>query len=126
MEGNKFDIGKTEWSLLPWEEVEQAVKAMMYGAKKYNERPENPNWIKVDDGYNRYFNALMRHITAQRRGEYLDQESGLPHMSHAIFNILALSHFARKREEEKHKCPSQDNRTNSSGVQYQTYTGNGR
>jgi len=101
MNGKKFDsVDKVQWRHIPWREVEEAAKVMNYGAVKYQENPDSPNWPRVENGYHRYFDALMRHLTAERRGEYYDPESGLPHMSHVIFNALALSHFARIKHEE--------------------------
>jgi hypothetical protein len=39
----------------------------------------------------------MRHLWAFWRGEDLDAESGLPHLSHAGFHVLTLLWFRRYR-----------------------------
>ena len=98
MAGKKEDMGKLKWECVPLEEVEECARVMTYGSIKYQENPNNPNWIKVKDGFNRYFAALMRHLVEVRKGNYIDKESGLRHMAHAIFNVMALSHFTRLKE----------------------------
>jgi hypothetical protein len=100
-DGKKFDTDKPDWSLLPIEEVDACVQVMTYGKNKYNENPNDPNWKKVEDGYNRYYAALLRHLVATRKGEYLDPESGHPHMAHVIFNALTLSYFTRLKYGNK-------------------------
>ena len=97
MEGKKDDIGKLRYDCIPIMELEECARVMTYGAKKYNENPQNPNWINVEDGFNRYFAALMRHLEEVRKGNQIDEDSGLSHMAHAIFNVMALSHFDRER-----------------------------
>ena len=44
-EGMKFDTGKPRWSLLPWNQVEQIVEILTFGAKKYADN----NWKKVEN-----------------------------------------------------------------------------
>ena len=84
--GRKDDTGKAPFSLLPWAGVQQILKVLAYGAKKY--APEN--WRKVPDGRRRYFDAALRHLTAWYGGEDLDPESGLPHLAHAGCCVLFL------------------------------------
>lgn len=95
--GLKSDDGKLLWDRIPFEIIEELAEVFTYGAKKYNEHPDNPNWKKVDDGYNRYFAAMMRHLVEDRKGNYLDDESGLPHMSHVLFNVVALCKFSKDK-----------------------------
>jgi hypothetical protein len=90
MEGLKYDNDKPMWNLLPMASVEEVVKVLTYGAKKYSA----DNWRKVDS--ERYFAAFMRHIAAWRKGETHDVESGLHHLAHAITNLL----FAMEHERE--------------------------
>lgn len=54
------------------------------GAKKYTWR----GWETVPDGYNRYSDALLRHVS---KGTYelLDQDTNLTHAAHAAWNALA-------------------------------------
>jgi hypothetical protein len=82
---------KLRWDLLPVREIEEVVKILTFGAKKYNDN----NWkegrdVKSED---RYFAAMMRHLVAYRKGELIDPESGLSHLSHAMCNVLFLMYF---------------------------------
>lgn len=57
-----------------------------FGANKYTDH----GWLSVPDAKNRYMDALMRHLVSHMRGETNDPESGLKHLAHAGWNILAL------------------------------------
>ena len=85
-EGVKYDQEKLDWSLLPIEPIEEVVKVLMFGAKKY--APDN--WKKVPDAERRYYNAAMRHLTSWQKGEKLDSETGLSHLAHALCCITFL------------------------------------
>ena len=84
----KNDSGKTEWSLLPFEELEDVVKVLMLGAKKYSV----DNWKNCTDT-KRYKDALMRHVVSYIKGDIIDEESGLNHLAHAVCNCLFLMWF---------------------------------
>ena len=86
MKGVKYDQEKTDWSLLPFAEIEEVVKVLMYGAKKYS----IDNWKYVEPCRERYFSACMRHLIAWFTGERLDKESGYSHLAHAVCCILFL------------------------------------
>ena len=88
--GRKFDNDKPRWDLLPLKSIEQVVQILTFGAQKYDDN----NW-KLVEPLDRYFAAAMRHITAHRQGEYLDSESGLPHLAHAITNLIFLNERSR-------------------------------
>ena len=82
--GIKHDEKKPQWSLLPWDTLEEVVEVMQYGAKKYGV----DNWKHVDPPM-RYWDAAMRHMIAFKEGEKLD-ESTLHHLAHAITSLLFL------------------------------------
>ena len=84
--GLKYDKGKLRWDLLPIEQVEKVVEILTYGAAKYADN----NWQNVDKATERYYAALLRHLTAWRKGEKIDPESGLEHLSHVACNIIFL------------------------------------
>jgi hypothetical protein len=81
--GRKFDGDKPRWGLLPMAEVEQVVKVLTVGARKY----EDDNWKTVKP-VSRYIDAAFRHIVSRKYKEYLDPETGLPHIAHAICCLL--------------------------------------
>lgn len=86
MEGEKFDQEKPDWSLLPVQPIEDTVKVLTFGAKKYS----RDNWKRVPNAGDRYYAAAMRHLIAWRKGEKLDEETGLSHLSHCICCLIFL------------------------------------
>jgi len=84
--GLKYDKGKLRWDLLPIDQVEKIVEILTYGAAKYADN----NWQNVEGGIERYYAALLRHLVAWRKGEKIDPESGMEHLSHAACNIVFL------------------------------------
>lgn len=90
----KNDKGKLRWSLMPFKQLEEVVKVLMEGAKKYGA----DNWKNCDD-ISRYKDALMRHCTAYIEDEKNDPEDNLPHLAHAICNCLFLMWFDGKEKK---------------------------
>ena len=88
-EGKKFDGDKLRWDLVPQHELDDLVAVLTYGAKKYGDE----NWRNVKA--RRYYAAAMRHISAWRRGQWQDEESGLPHLAHAMCSIMFISALER-------------------------------
>ena len=84
--GRKFDTNKPRWSLLPFKEVEEIVKVLTFGAKKY----EDNNWMHVTPFKDRYFSALQRHLTAWWSGKKVDPDSSFSHLAHAGCCLLFL------------------------------------
>ena len=84
--GLKYDQEKLRWDLLPIEVIEEVVKVLTMGAKKYKDN----NWQLVENGNERYYAAAMRHITEWRKGNKVDEESDLNHLSHAMCNLVFL------------------------------------
>lgn len=84
-EFTKADVGKLLYDLLPPMAIEEVVKVLTFGTAKY--APDN--WRKCDD-LSRYRFAAMRHFEAYRKGEILDPETELPHLAHAICNLIFL------------------------------------
>lgn len=97
-DGLKYDQDKLRWDLLPIEEIEDVVKILTFGAQKYSAN----SWQQLEDGQNRYFAALMRHIVEYRKGNPKDEESGLHHLSHALCNVIFLLWL------DKNKKPNED------------------
>ena len=87
--GRKFDAGKLDYTLLPFESVDEIVKVLMFGAQKY----DRDNWRHVDGAMQRYTAAAFRHLTAYSKGEATDPETGISHLAHVgccILFMLAL------------------------------------
>ena len=82
---NKFDQGKRRWRLLPIDIIEDVVDVFDLGAIKYGVN----NWQKCDD-WDRYYDAMMRHMMAWRQGEQFDSETKKHHLVHAICCAIFL------------------------------------
>ena len=82
--GIKFDKEKPDYSLVPFAALDEVVKVLTYGAKKY----DRYNWQHVEDI--RYQAAAMRHFSAYMQGEKLDPESNIEHLAHMACSILFL------------------------------------
>jgi hypothetical protein len=67
-----------------------------FGASKYAWK----GWEGVTDGFNRYSDAMVRHLTYEGQGEVLDPDSGLLHAAHAAWNALARLELLMKEQEE--------------------------
>ena len=82
----KQDSGKLRIGLLPKKALGWVVRVLEYGARKYDTwawRDNASEWTRQSD-------AVQRHIWAWEQGEDLDQETGLPHLAHAICGLLIL------------------------------------
>ena len=92
----KFDQGKLDWSLMPLDSVEEILKVLEFGKKKY------AAWNWSSNGgfpYSRVFNSLLRHLFAWFRGEDNDPETNLSHLAHAGCNILFLIYFVKHKDK---------------------------
>ena len=82
----KADLGKPQLTLVPRKIIFDIAKVRMYGNQKYGD-PEN--WRTVEK--QRYRDAAFRHFMAYLDDPTgVDDESGLPHLSHLACNIAFL------------------------------------
>lgn len=95
--GKKYDSGKPQWSLLPYDALEDAVRAFEEGLEKY----ERDSWKYVEDAETRYSDALMRHFTAYRNGEVEDEKSGLHPLAHLIASALIVLWHSKNNDSDK-------------------------
>ena len=89
MGDGKDDQGKQRWDLLPLGAVADLVRVLTFGATKYGPH----SWRHVPNAQDRYYAAALRHLVAWRQGEEFDAESGLPHLAHAMCNLVFLLEF---------------------------------
>lgn len=82
------------YDLIPAYPLLEIAKMYGKGAEKYDDR----NWEK---GYpwSLSFAALNRHLWQFWMGEYIDQETGQPHLSAVAFHAMALMEFHRTHPE---------------------------
>lgn len=110
----KYDSGKLEYDMFPDSVLQDIIKVMMYGA--YTKGYEKDNWKKCKDN-TRYYNAARRHIEAYRGGEYYDVESGLPHMAHALCNLVFM-HYLEEGKRNVGQAKASETGAIHSGARY--------
>ena len=93
--GVKYDSDKLRYDLISPTVLEDLAKVLTFGARKY--APDN--WKKVPEGKDRYYAAAMRHLQEIRKGNIIDDESGLPHTGHLMCCIMFLDHFTKQNGE---------------------------
>lgn len=70
-----------------------------FGTHKY---PDPNNWKKVENGFNRYQDAMMRHLLKFNSGEILDNETHIPHLCHVAWNALAVLELYLMENSDKY------------------------
>lgn len=127
-ESLRYNEGKPDWTLLHYKSLLPLVDVMAYGAHKYSvfQAPDgsivrgidiassitsNPangytlltsgrdNW-KIGFDPRKVLKSLMRHVIAYSDGEEFDQESGLPHIGHALANLMFMQYHTDKLNQE--------------------------
>jgi len=98
--GAKLDQGKNRMGLM-FSGFSRALEAVggisTFGANKYS-----PNgWVKVDNGIERYTDAMLRHLTKECMGEERDSDSKLLHSAHLAWNALARLELQLREESVK-------------------------
>ena len=96
----KYDNGKPKLTLVPTQILVDIARVREYGIEKYKD-PDN--WKRVE--IERYRDAAFRHFIAYINDPYgVDDESGLPHLSHLACNIAFLCEMQTGLYEEvKHE-----------------------
>ena len=81
----KYDEGKDKYSLIPPEWLKWLVDVFMVGYARHGK----DNWKKVE--YQRFEDALMRHLQAYRFGHMKNPEDNdVYHLAQIAFNALAI------------------------------------
>lgn len=111
-EGLRFNAGKIDLTQLS--PIAQILESLVYqyGACKYKRnnykyfKQDTPEMSGEDRAVLEFLQSFNRHILAYNRGEWLDPESKLPHLSHAVWNLnrimdiyyLGLTHMKNGRD----------------------------
>lgn len=85
--GAKLDAGKNRLGLVLGgfsRALEQVGRVGTFGAEKYAPH----GWVHVDNGFDRYTDAMYRHLMAEAT-QLRDGQTGLMHAAHAAWNALA-------------------------------------
>jgi hypothetical protein len=94
--GVKYDSGKTRTGLMFTgfaSALNRVAEVTTFGANKYTAN----GWVSVPSASERYTDAMYRHLLAGVN-EKLDTESGLEHLAHAAWNILAILELQLRKE----------------------------
>jgi hypothetical protein len=86
--GKKHDGEKLPVDLVTPDLIKSVAAVLRMGAEKYGRH----NWKKGLE-YHRVYAATLRHLLAFAEGERTDAESGLPHLSHALCELMFLSYY---------------------------------
>ena len=83
-EGRKNDRkdDKTRWELMPLDCLEDIARVYTEGAKKYGDN----TWQNLDNGYERYKGALLRHLYASESKEF-DEETKVRHEAAMCYGL---------------------------------------
>jgi len=65
--------------------IESVAAVSTFGASKYAWK----GWETVPEGFERYSDAMVRHLISAGKGEAADPDSGLLHDAHTAWNALA-------------------------------------
>ena len=101
--GRKDDLGKAPifQGVLHYfpRALEAVARISEYGSKKY---AWGTKWWKLEDGFERYSDALVRHL-GKEAIEECDAESGLQHAAHAAWCALGRLEVKLAAAENKHE-----------------------
>ena len=86
--GGEKGVKNRRYDLIPPGPLAAMADVYGMGAEKY----DDTNWVK---GYSwrLSWGAMMRHLEAARNGEWLDEESGLPHLAHVAWHCMTLMYW---------------------------------
>jgi len=83
--GGRKGVKPERYDLIPVWPLRMVARVYGWGTKKYADR----NW-ELGYKWSNSYSAGQRHLNAFWGGEWLDQESGLPHLAHAAWHCLTL------------------------------------
>lgn len=92
--GVRYNADKLRWSLVDFDALEDMVRVLEFGAKKYADN----NWkngLKTTE----ICESMIRHLTAYLRGENDDPESNLPHTGHILCNAMFLAYMHKYKSD---------------------------
>ena len=90
--------GKAKLRLVPYDALVAIAEVREFGIKKYK---DDHGWKGVDTLD--FQEAAMRHLGKALAGQEIDEESGLPHIYHALTSLamaVAVNNFKVKDEKK--------------------------
>lgn len=105
--GAKLDAGKPcLWrGLIDYfpQALDAVATVATFGAAKYSWG----GWRTVPEGFERYSDAMVRHLVAESAQGPLDNDSGLHHAAHVAWNALARLELLLSQEAEDRELADQ-------------------
>lgn len=86
--GLRYNEGKPRYDLLPAHAINELVKVLTAGAKKYADR----NW-EQGMKWSNVIASLKRHLAKFEMGEDYDEETGMLHCAQIMWNAMALTEY---------------------------------
>jgi hypothetical protein len=85
--------------LVPFSAIAYECLAYLEGALKYG----RANWRAAGVRFSIYYDACLRHLSKCMEGEWIDSESGIPHLAHAraCLGILIDAYEAGKLKDDR-------------------------
>lgn len=99
--GARYNSGKPKLSLIPLTTLYDEARVWEYGEKKYKAW----NWTKGMQ-WSVPLECALRHLARWQAGEENDEESGLPHLAHAMCNLRMLTLYAKTYTEGDDRPPA--------------------
>ena len=93
---NDFLDHKLRWDLLPLEEIEDIVKVFTAGANKYGDN----TWQHLENGYQRYKGAMLRHLVEYEKGNEIDEETGCRHLAQVAWNAISMLYLSKQKSTD--------------------------
>lgn len=110
--------GKPRWELLPLPDLEDIVEVYTFGAEKYGPH----TWRDLEDGFDRYKAALLRHLVSFDRGEEFDHESHLPALAHMAWNAIAMLAIWNDKQKVKQSKEKENETTQNATANHHEQT----
>lgn len=80
-----FSEGKPGVDQIPPQILIELGEVFSYGEQKYF----RDNWLRGNE-WHEFYGSALRHLFKFWMGEDIDPESKLPHLAHALWNVMAL------------------------------------
>lgn len=101
--GTKYDAGKPRMDLLDSYAMEELAKVLSFGAEKYAPH----NWRK-GIAISRLTAAALRHLNSFNGGQDNDEETGLPHLAHAMCCLMFLLWTMKNKPDQDDRWGKQN------------------
>ena len=90
----RYNKDKLKWSLVDFSSLEDMVRVLEMGAKKYSK----DNW-KKGMPVSEVIESMLRHTFSLLSGEINDKESRLPHIGHIQCNAMFIAYILKNKPE---------------------------